>query len=98
MNTKTLKISAALGVLLVAGCAYGPPPPPPGPGPGPVAYYDGYYDDGYGPFYDGYWGDDGFFYYSDAGHNWHRDDHHHFSRTAAAGFHPVHGSGVRREH
>ncbi|HTP78359.1 MAG TPA: hypothetical protein VMJ73_15455 [Rhizomicrobium sp.] len=63
-----------------------------------VGYYDGYYDGYYGPFYDGYWGTDGFFYYSDAnGHNWTRDDAHHFRRDAQTGFNPVHGRGERHD-
>ena len=54
-------------------------------------YYDGYYDDFYGPIYDGYWvGND--FYFRDAdGHPYQRDDNHHFRREVAPGFHAVHG-------
>ncbi len=78
-------------LALLAGCAYGPPP---GPGiPGPVAY-DGYYDDYYGPFYDGYWAGDGAFYYStERGRPFVRDEGHHFRREGTQGFHAVHGLG-----
>jgi hypothetical protein len=73
----------AAGVSVAAG----------GPG-----YYDGYYDGFYGPFNDGYWGNDGFFWYSDARHAFHRDEGHHFQRTASAGFNHVRGTGMPRQH
>ncbi len=82
--------------LLLAGCA--------GPGEigmtaGGPAYYDGYYDGFYGPFTDGYWGDDGFFWYADGTHNWHRDDARHFRHdSGGSSWTHVHGSGVHREH
>jgi hypothetical protein len=81
---------AASAALLTSACAgYGPGYGYAGVG---VASYDGYYDDGYGPFYDGYWGRDNAYYYRDApGHPFQRDTGNHFRRDAAAGFHPVHG-------
>jgi hypothetical protein len=83
----------AAGASLVACANDGPHGPPPGYGPGPLAF-DGYYDDGYGPFYDGYWGDDGAFYYAPRqGEPFRRDDAGHFRRDSAQGFHPVHGLG-----
>ncbi|HEY2837038.1 MAG TPA: hypothetical protein VGI89_10755 [Rhizomicrobium sp.] len=61
-------------------------------------YYDGYYDGYYGPFDDGYWGADGFFWYRGGDRAFHRDDSHHFQRTATNGFNHVHGSGMHRDH
>jgi hypothetical protein len=66
-----------------------------GPGPGPVALAgcDGYYDDFYGPFDDGCWADDGGFWYRGHDGQYHRDSGGHFSHTASAAMHPVHGVG-----
>jgi hypothetical protein len=90
--------SLAIGIVL-AGCepVNGPPPGPNayGPYPADAVAYDGFYDDYYGPFYDGYWGADGSFYYADRDHHFHRDVDHHFQREGRAGFHPVHGGGMR---
>jgi len=61
-------------------------------------YYDGYYDGYYGPFDDGYWGTDGFFWFRGSDRTFHRDEGHHFQRTAAKGFNHVHGSGMHRDH
>ena len=81
--------------LLLSGCVVGEVGVAGGPG-----YYDGYYDGFYGPFNDGYWGNDGFFWYSDGGHNWVRDDARHFRHdgNAGAGWSHIHGSGVHRDH
>jgi len=65
---------------------------------GPAYYYDGYYDGFYGPFDDGYWGTDGFFWFRGSDRTFHRDEGHHFQRTAANGFNHVHGSGMHRDH
>lgn len=63
-------------------------------------FYDGYYDGFYGPFNDGYWGNDGFFWYSDGNHAWHRDDAHHFAHAMGRSgtWNHVRGTGVYREH
>jgi hypothetical protein len=91
MNRLLTVACAAGAALMLVGCADG------GyyhhdHGPMAVAY-DGFYDDGYGPFYDGYWGDDGAFYYSDGpGHAYRRDDAHHFRHdNPGQGFHAVQG-------
>jgi hypothetical protein len=83
--------------LLVAGCAddHGNVGVAAAGGPG---NYDGYYDGFYGPFNDGYWGNDGFFWYSGGDRAFHRDEGHHFQRTAAMGFNHVRGTGAHREH
>ena len=83
---KGLLICASAAAILLSGCAYDRPAYyAEGAYPYPV-YYDGYY----GPIWDGYWGVDGFFYFVDVhGHQFRRDDGHHFSREAAAGFHAV---------
>jgi len=99
---KTLTaLGLVAGLACLSACASGPYGPGSGPGyygPAPVAY-DGYYDDFYGPFYDGYWAGDGGFYYTDApGHPYHRDTGGHFTHGAAAGFHPVHGTGAGMHH
>jgi hypothetical protein len=92
--------SLAVSVALTGCVAYGPP----GPGPGPYAYgpypaeavaYDGFYDGAYGPFYDGYWARDGYFYYSDRNHGFHRDFGGHFRHEGLSGYHPFHGGGAR---
>jgi len=94
-----LRLSAALAVCVgLAGCApaYGP-----GPGPGPYEYgpypaeavtFDGFYDGYYGPYYGGYWARDGFFYYADHDHHFHRDFNGHYRHDNSAGFHAVHGA------
>jgi len=98
MKTAIALASLAVSVALTGCVAYGPP----GPGPGPYPYgpypadavaYEGYYDGGYGPFYDGYWGGDGFFYYADRNHNFHRDFNGHFRRGAVPGYHHVQSPG-----
>ena len=63
---------ALLVLITAAGCASREPVRVGVAVGGPV-YYDGYYDGYYGAFNDGYWGDDGAFWYSDAGHTMHRD-------------------------
>jgi hypothetical protein len=91
-------LPAMFTAAMAAGCVVG------GARVGVVAsgpdYYDGYYDGFYGPFNDGYWGNDGFFWYSDANHGFHRDDQHHFQRAAGNGgtWNHVHGSGTHRDH
>jgi hypothetical protein len=49
------------------------------------AYYDGYYDDYYGPVSYGYWGPDNYFYYSTT-----------VSREAVSGAHRFHMRGQLR--
>jgi hypothetical protein len=100
---KILTISAALTAMALSACAYDDGPHGGGVAVGVTAnnggYYGAYYDDYYDPFNDGYRGDDGFFYYADTGHAWHRDDARHFRRdNGGASFHAVHGSGAHREH
>ncbi len=85
-------LAAGLCVML-AGCAYREGPP--GPYAGGPSYYDGYYDDYYGPVEEGFWGPDGYFYYGDHDHNFHRGEPAHFRRDAAQGFHPFHLAGGR---
>ncbi len=75
----TFVCAAGMGVL-AAGCAARTD------GYGYVAngpYYDGYYDDYYGPVEEGFWGPDGYFYYGDHDHNFHRGEPAHFRREAA---------------
>jgi hypothetical protein len=82
----TFVCAAGMGVL-AAGCAARTD------GYGYVAngpYYDGYYDDYYGPVEEGFWGPDGYFYYGDHDHNFHRGEPAHFRREAAPGFHSFH--------
>jgi hypothetical protein len=81
---------AAAGLTACAG-GYG------GGGGAPGGYYDAagynaYYDDGYGPFYDGYWDGDTFLFARARGGPFERDEAHHFQRSAANGFHGVHGN------
>ena len=58
------------------------------------AYYDGYYDDYYGPVSYGYWGPDSYFYYSTAvGGPVIRDDARHFRRTNFEGASRFHMRG-----
>ncbi|MDR3508873.1 MAG: hypothetical protein P4L64_13340 [Caulobacteraceae bacterium] len=81
----------AVGVALLAGCAYDEGRHSHGGG-GMSVGYGGYYDDFYGPFHDGYWGGDGYFYYRDRDdHPWRRDDARHFRHEGGQGFHPVQG-------
>jgi hypothetical protein len=83
----TLLASAGL-----AACAGGY-----GGGGAPDGYYDAagynaYYDDSYGPFFDGYWDGDTFLFSRARGRPFERDEAHHFQRSAANGFHGVHGN------
>jgi hypothetical protein len=58
------------------------------------SYYDGYYDNFYGPVRYGYWGPDEYFYYSPTiGGPYLRDDAHHFRRDTAQGAHRFHMRG-----
>jgi hypothetical protein len=58
------------------------------------AYYDGYYDDYYGPVSYGYWGPDDYFYYSTVvGGPVIRDDAQHFRRTDFEGARRFHMRG-----
>lgn len=50
------------------------------------SYYEGYYDDYYGPVRHGYWADDGFFYYrSQRDRGYVRDEDRHFRRDPDSG-------------
>ena len=61
------------------------------------AYYDGYYDDYYGPVSYGYWGPDNYFYYSTTVSGpYIRDDAQHFRREAVSGAHRFHMRGQLR--
>jgi hypothetical protein len=61
-------------------------------------FYDAYYDGSYGTFTDVYFGQDGHYWYlSQDGRIWARDDGGHFRRTPAEGFALVRGTGVQRE-
>jgi hypothetical protein len=63
---------------------------------GGYSYYDGYYDDFYGPVAYGYWGPDDYFYYrSPTSVVYVRDDAHHFRRDQASGWHSFHMRGQR---
>jgi hypothetical protein len=94
MTMKPISTALAAALLATAGlsaCAsYGPRGAPDGYY--DAAGYNAYYDDAYGPFYDGYWDGDAFFFSRGRGRPFERDDGHHFQRTAANGFHGVHGN------
>ena len=61
---------------------------------GGYSYYDGYYDDFYGPVSYGYWGPDDYFYYSTVvGGPYIRDDARHFHRATFQGAHRFHMRG-----
>jgi hypothetical protein len=63
-------------------------------GGGGYSYYDGYYDDFYGPVGYGYWGPDDYFYYSHDGRGAYvRDDARHFRRDQGQGGHQFHMRG-----
>ncbi|MET0545296.1 MAG: hypothetical protein ABWZ40_03205 [Caulobacterales bacterium] len=52
-----------------------------------MSYYEGYYDNYYGPVRRGYWADDGYFYYRPHRHrDYIRDDAHHFRRHHSDGW------------
>ena len=58
------------------------------------SYYDGYYDNYYGPVSYGYWGPDNYFYYSTVvGGPIIRDDARHFRRTTFEGARQFHMRG-----
>ena len=58
------------------------------------SYYDGYYDNFYGPVSYGYWGPDDYFYYSTVINGpYIRDDARHFRRDEATGAHRFHMRG-----
>lgn len=75
---------AAAAALALTACADGY-----GYGGGGLAYYDGFY----GPFDDGYWRHGGFYYRSEAGRPYVRDEGGHFRRGPAPGFHGMPGHG-----
>jgi hypothetical protein len=65
-------------------------------GGGGYSYYDGYYDNFYGPVSYGYWGPDNYFYYRTAPSGVYiRDDAHHFRRDNVQGWHRFHMRGQR---
>lgn len=94
----TIRLAIAASAMLIAAACEGPDHVGVAVAAGGPGYYDGYYDGYYGPFNDGYWGNDGFFWYSDARHDFHRDEGRHFQRTASNGFNHVRGSGMARAH
>ena len=64
---------------------------------GGYGYYDGYYDDFYGPVSYGYWGPDNYFYYSTTFSGpYIRDDARHFRRDRAEGWRQFHMRGQLR--
>ncbi len=88
MRKLSAVLFAASAVMALSGCV-------PYAG-GPYGTYDGYYDGYYGPYSSGYWANDGYFYYSDQQHNYHRDDGRHFRHerfTGGARFHGEHHGG-----
>jgi hypothetical protein len=92
MKPVFLAIGAALALSACASSGGGY-----GGGGAPNGYYDGagynaYYDDAYGPFYDGYWDGDVFLFSRGIGRPFERDEGRHFHRSAADGFHGVHGN------
>lgn len=88
---KRFALLACGAALLLSGCYsyqdgyYG----------GSGGYYDGYYDGYYGPYVGGYWSSDGYFYYSDQQHRYHRDDARHFRHERFNGGKPFHGDRDR---
>ena len=95
---KRIFFTAIAAMLLVGGCTDGGHDRVDVAVAGGPDNYDGYYDGFYGTFNDGYWGNDGAFWYSGGDRIFHRDEAHHFQRTAANGFSHIHGTGVHREH
>jgi hypothetical protein len=86
-------LALALATSGLAACATGYY----GGGGGGYSYYDGYYDDFYGPVSYGYWGPDNYFYYSTTvSGQYVRDDARHFQREAITGAHRFHMRGQQR--
>ena len=82
MNKLAIALAAS-AALLISACASA--------GYSGAAYYDGYYDNGYGRVWSGYWGPDSHFYYATRrGHPFVRDDAHHFRRDPGEGFRHFH--------
>lgn len=74
MNRKLLAVAIAAGTVALSGCYYYGDRY----GYDRYGYNDAYYDGYYGPYYGGYWGSDGYFYYYDSDHRYHRGDSAHF--------------------
>jgi hypothetical protein len=84
MRKLTAVLCGAAALIALSGCVAHV-----GYGGGYYGDYDGYYDGYYGPYGGGYWASDGFFYYSDEHHNYHRDDSKHFRHERFENAKPV---------
>ncbi len=82
-------LCSGAAILLLSGCVadrgYGHNGTPYDNG----AYLGGYYDGYYGAYSGGYWSQDGYFYYMDKSHKYHRDDGRHFRRDRFQGGNPI---------
>ena len=81
MRAISTLLCASAAILMLSGCVEG----------GLFDNYDGYYDGYYGPYGGGYWASDGFFYYGDGQHGFHRDDGGHFRHERFSGGTPFRG-------
>lgn len=88
MKKLVIALACAVGLSACASGYY--------EGGGGYTYYNGYYDNFYGPVAYGYWGPDNFFYYrTGVSAVYVRDDARHFRRERGDGFHRFHMRGRR---
>ncbi len=85
MNKLALALAASAALLASACAEYDY-----GYGYGGPAYYDGWYDNYYGPVYDGYWRSNDFYYRTAPGGVYVIDRGRHFRRNQAPGFNRFH--------